>query len=74
MKLFFILLHEVCDPKKVRASGRGLQPTGVRCKDIADFKIHTDGAGEGIPNVTILGPGGINTPHEIKSVNNQFKL
>ena len=37
----------VCDAKKVRASGRGLQPTGVRVKDSADFRVYTEGAGEG---------------------------
>lgn len=58
------------DPKKVRAFGRGLQPTGVRVGDLADFKISTEGAGEGIPHVTILGPGGQNTQFELKSINN----
>jgi filamin len=47
----------ICDAKKVRASGRGLQPKGVRVKDVADFKIHTDGAGEGKVEVRIIGPG-----------------
>lgn len=58
------------DPKKVRAFGRGLQPTGVRVGDLADFKISTEGAGEGIPHVTILGPGGQNTQFELKAINN----
>ena len=58
------------DPKKVRAFGRGLQPTGVRVGDLADFKISTEGAGEGVPHVTILGPGGQNTQFELKSINN----
>lgn len=49
----------VSDPKKVRASGRGLQPKGVRVKDVADFKIYTEGAGEGTPEVRIIGPGKI---------------
>lgn len=58
------------DPKKVRAFGRGLQPTGVRVGDIADFRISTEGAGNAIPQVTILGPGGQATPFEIKAINN----
>lgn len=58
------------DPKKVRAFGRGLQPTGVRVGDIGDFRISTEGAGDAIPHVTILGPGGQATPFEMKSINN----
>lgn len=45
------------DPKRVRAFGRGLQPHGVRVQDEAKFKIVTDGAGEGVPEVNIIGPG-----------------
>lgn len=41
----------------MRASGRGLQPKGVRVKDDADFKIYTEGAGEGTVDVRIIGPG-----------------
>lgn len=47
----------VSDAKKVRASGRGLQPKGVRVKDAADFRIYTEGAGEGKAEVRIIGPG-----------------
>jgi filamin len=47
----------VSDAKKVRASGRGLQPGGVRVGDVADFKIYTEGAGEGNPDVRVIGPG-----------------
>lgn len=67
---FGVRVSPSSDPKKVRAFGRGLQPTGVRVGDIADFRISTEGAGEGIPHVTILGPGGQSTPFEIKSINN----
>ena len=58
------------DTKKVRAFGRGLQPTGVRVGDIGDFRISTEGAGDAIPHVTILGPGGSSVPFEIKAINN----
>lgn len=49
----------VSDARKVRATGRGLQPQGVRVGDVADFKIHTEGAGEGVPEVQVIGPGGV---------------
>lgn len=58
----------VSDAKKVRASGRGLQPGGVRVGDVADFKIYTEGAGEGNPDVRVIGPGGVNEPVKIRKV------
>ncbi|GLH11660.1 Filamin-A [Gryllus bimaculatus] len=56
---FGVRVSPVSDAKKVRASGRGLQPNGVRVGDMADFKIYTEGAGEGNPEVRIIGPGGV---------------
>ncbi|CRL07144.1 CLUMA_CG020139, isoform A [Clunio marinus] len=67
---FGVRVSPSSDPKKVRAFGRGLQPTGVRVGDVADFRISTEGAGEGIPQVRILGPGGQNTHFEMKAINN----
>lgn len=58
----------VSDARKVRATGRGVQPNGVRVKDLADFRIHTEGAGEGRPEVTIIGPGGVRRPVELKQL------
>ncbi|XP_069693768.1 filamin-A isoform X2 [Periplaneta americana] len=58
----------VSDAKKVRASGRGLQPSGVRVGDDADFKIYTEGAGEGSPEVRVIGPGGVNEPVKVRKV------
>lgn len=58
----------VSDARKVRASGRGLQPTGVRVKDAADFKIYTEGAGEGVPEVRVIAPGGVNLPIKLQKV------
>lgn len=40
---FGVRVSPSSDPKKVRAFGRGLQPTGVRVGDVADFKISTEG-------------------------------
>lgn len=56
------------DARKVKASGRGLQPTGVRVNDEADFKIYTDGAGEGYPDVQVIGPGGMKVPCKLKKL------
>ncbi|RXM28325.1 Filamin-C [Acipenser ruthenus] len=33
-----------CNPNACRATGRGLQPKGVRVKEVADFKVFTKGA------------------------------
>lgn len=66
---FGVRVAPVSDPRKVRASGRGLQPTGVRIGDVGDFKISTEGAGEGAPELKIIGPGGVNQPVQIKKVN-----
>lgn len=45
-----------CNPNACRASGRGLQPKGVRVKEVADFKVFTKGAGSGELKVTVKGP------------------
>jgi filamin len=65
---FGVRVAPVSDAKKVRASGRGLQPSGVRVGDVADFKIYTEGAGEGHPDVRVIGPGGVNEPVKIRKV------
>ncbi|XP_053946397.1 filamin-A isoform X3 [Anastrepha ludens] len=57
---FPVKVAPLSDARKVRASGRGLQANGVRVGDDADFKIYTEGAGEGIPEVRVIGPGGTN--------------
>ncbi|XP_058812002.1 filamin-A isoform X1 [Topomyia yanbarensis] len=57
---FGVRVAPTCDPKKVRASGRGLQPVGVRVNDDdVSFKIFTEGAGDGTPEVKVFGPGGV---------------
>lgn len=45
-----------CNPNACRASGRGLQPKGLRVKEVADFKVYTKGAGSGELSVTVKGP------------------
>ncbi|KAA0720868.1 Filamin-C [Triplophysa tibetana] len=44
------------NPNACRAIGRGLQPKGVRVKEVADFKVHTKGAGSGDLRVQVKGP------------------
>uniref|UniRef100_A0A8C8SM06 Filamin C n=1 Tax=Pelusios castaneus TaxID=367368 RepID=A0A8C8SM06_9SAUR len=45
-----------CNPNACRAAGRGLQPKGVRVKEVADFKVFTKGAGSGELKVVVKGP------------------
>lgn len=44
------------NPNACRAIGRGLQPKGVRVKEVADFKVYTRGAGSGELRVLIKNP------------------
>ncbi|RXG70649.1 Filamin-A [Armadillidium vulgare] len=59
---------KVSDVRKVKASGRGLQPIGVRVKDEADFKVYTEGAGEGNVEIKVIGPGGITESIQSKQI------
>lgn len=58
----------MCDPRKVRVRGRGIQAKGIRNGDDATFFIHTNGAGIGLPEVKIVGPGGVNQNVDMKQV------
>ncbi|XP_026824513.1 filamin-A isoform X4 [Ooceraea biroi] len=58
----------VSDAKKCRAYGRGLLPTGVRVQDVADFVVVTKDAGEGVPEIRVIAPGGVNRPVQMSSV------
>lgn len=49
-------------PSACRATGRGLQPKGVRVRQVADFKVDTRNAGSGDLNITIKGPKGLEEP------------
>uniref|UniRef100_A0A8D3ECL0 Calponin-homology (CH) domain-containing protein n=1 Tax=Scophthalmus maximus TaxID=52904 RepID=A0A8D3ECL0_SCOMX len=55
---FTVNISEAINPNACRASGRGLQPKGVRVKEVADFKVFTKGAGSGALNVSVKGPTG----------------
>lgn len=58
----------VSDARKVRVGGRGVQPQGVRIGDDGDFKIYTEGAGEGVPEIQIIGPGGVREKCSMKKI------
>lgn len=47
------------DARKCRAYGRGIQPRGVRTGDVAEFRVITKDAGDGIMKATVTGPGKI---------------
>ncbi|XP_041964970.1 filamin-C-like isoform X2 [Alosa sapidissima] len=49
-----------------RATGRGLQPKGVRVKEVADFKVFTKGAGTGELQVNVKGPNGAEIPVKVR--------
>uniref|UniRef100_A0A669EX00 Filamin C n=1 Tax=Oreochromis niloticus TaxID=8128 RepID=A0A669EX00_ORENI len=53
---FTVHISEACNPNACRASGRGLQPKGLRVKEVADFRVYTKGAGSGELKVTVKGP------------------
>lgn len=68
-----VTVSPLSDAKKCRAFGRGLLPNGVRVKDNADFTITTKDAGEGIPEVKVIGPGGTTLPISyVKIVHNKI--
>lgn len=48
--------------------GRGVQPQGVRIGDDGDFKVYTEGAGEGVPEIQIIGPGGVKENCSMKKI------
>uniref|UniRef100_A0A8C8LL55 Calponin-homology (CH) domain-containing protein n=1 Tax=Oncorhynchus tshawytscha TaxID=74940 RepID=A0A8C8LL55_ONCTS len=65
---FTVHISEASNPNVCRASGRGLQPKGVRVKEVADFKVYTKGAGSGELKVTVKGPKGLEEPVKVRDV------
>ncbi|XP_041819436.1 filamin-C isoform X6 [Chelmon rostratus] len=59
-----------CNPNACRASGRGLQPKGLRVKEVADFKVYSKGAGSGELKVTVRGPKGLEEPVKVLEMEN----
>ncbi|XP_014344981.1 filamin-B [Latimeria chalumnae] len=57
-----VVIGEACNPNACRATGRGLQPKGMRIRQVADFKVDTKAAGSGDLKVFIKGPKGLEEP------------
>uniref|UniRef100_A0A8C2CFI5 Filamin C, gamma a (actin binding protein 280) n=1 Tax=Cyprinus carpio TaxID=7962 RepID=A0A8C2CFI5_CYPCA len=53
---FKVQVSEASNANACRATGRGLQPKGVRVKEVADFTVFTKGAGTGELKVSVKGP------------------
>lgn len=62
------------DAKRCYATGRGIQPKGVRVGDQADIKIFTEGAGggNGDPRVLVMGPGGMAVKNTLTKVGTYY--
>ncbi|XP_030622681.1 filamin-C-like isoform X2 [Chanos chanos] len=65
---FNVHISEASNANACRATGRGLQPKGVRVKEVADFKVFTKGAGTGELKVTVKGPSGAEEPVKVHDV------
>ncbi|KAM9277443.1 filamin-C [Cariama cristata] len=63
---FTVNVAEACTPSACRATGRGLQPKGVRVKEVADFRVLTKGAGTGDLRVLVKGPKGTEEPVKVR--------
>ncbi|CAF2157131.1 unnamed protein product [Rotaria magnacalcarata] len=57
------------DAKKCRAYGRGIQPKGIRTGDVAEFRVFTKDAGEGVMKALVAGPEGLEIPCRITKDN-----
>ncbi|XP_050564011.1 filamin-C [Cygnus atratus] len=65
---FTVNVAEACSPAACRASGRGLQPKGVRVQEAAAFRVFTKGAGTGELRVLVKGPDGTELPVSVRDV------
>uniref|UniRef100_A0A3Q3JD12 Calponin-homology (CH) domain-containing protein n=1 Tax=Monopterus albus TaxID=43700 RepID=A0A3Q3JD12_MONAL len=67
---YTVNVAEAMNPNACRATGRGLQPKGVRVKEVADFKVFTKGAGSGALNVSVKGPTGAEEQVKVRDAGN----
>lgn len=66
---FGVKVAPSCDAKKCRAYGRGIQARGVRVGDVADFRVVTKDAGEGVFKAIVKGPDGYELPLRVNKAN-----
>ncbi|XP_041835805.1 filamin-B isoform X2 [Melanotaenia boesemani] len=66
---FSVDVGPACMPGACRATGRGLQPSGLRVKQVGDIKVDTRNAGSGDLKVLIKGPKGVEEP--VKQISSQ---
>ncbi|KAM6947498.1 filamin B a [Lycodopsis pacificus] len=66
---FAVDVGPACMPGACRATGRGLQPAGMRVKQVGDVKVDTRNAGSGDLKVLVKGPKGIEEP--VKQISSQ---
>uniref|UniRef100_A0A672YRV6 Filamin B n=1 Tax=Sphaeramia orbicularis TaxID=375764 RepID=A0A672YRV6_9TELE len=66
---FNVDIGPACAPGACRATGRGLQPTGMRIKQVGDFKVDTRNAGSGDLKVVVKGPKGVE--ERVKQISSQ---
>ncbi|XP_059185463.1 LOW QUALITY PROTEIN: filamin-B [Centropristis striata] len=64
---FSVDVGPACVPGACRATGRGLQPSGLRMKQVGDFKVDTRNAGSGELKVVVKGPKGLEEPVKLVS-------
>ncbi|XP_077459894.1 filamin-B-like [Stigmatopora argus] len=55
---FAVDVAQACSPSACRATGRGLQGTGMRVRQVGDFKVDARNAGAGELKVAVKGPEG----------------
>lgn len=59
---FTVDVAAACAPALCKATGRGLQPTGLRITQLGDFSVDTRKAGSGDLRVKLIGPDGVDQP------------
>ncbi|XP_039626735.1 filamin-B isoform X2 [Polypterus senegalus] len=59
---YTVNIAEACNPNACRASGRGLQPKGLRIRQAAVFRVDTNNAGSGDLKVQIKSPKNLEEP------------
>ncbi|KAJ0050245.1 hypothetical protein NL108_014312 [Boleophthalmus pectinirostris] len=64
---FNVDIAPACVPGACRASGRGLQPSGLRVNQVGDIKVDTKNAGSGELKIIIKGPKGVEEPVKLVS-------